>query len=250
MNKKRDRPEEKSDLVETDKLNTERQDDPLKMHTNKEAALELGENQSSNNKYLDDDKGKEISEEGKATKKDCKDVPISDGRWKKDEHERFLLALRVHGNLWPKVAEFIGTRTPSQTRSHAQKHFNKITMQKIRKELKAEGKRKIFVATRYYLNRTTAPEKLIDMAIVSRDIDMEEDKKEHKETKGNLMPRAQEPVKIMPQCNPNNMLPCSSAFKRPEPVNPFNRFIPNPMVYFCYMPIPQRSMYTIRNNQI
>jgi SHAQKYF class myb-like DNA-binding protein len=47
------------------------------------------------------------------------------GRWTKEEHERFLEALKIHGKDWKKVQTYVGTRTTTQTRSHAQKYFAK-----------------------------------------------------------------------------------------------------------------------------
>lgn len=48
------------------------------------------------------------------------------GRWTKDEHFRFLEALKHFGKEWKKVQEHVGTRTSTQARSHAQKFFNKL----------------------------------------------------------------------------------------------------------------------------
>lgn len=52
------------------------------------------------------------------------------GRWTKDEHERFVEGLKRHGKQWKKVAAYVGTRTVTQTKTHAQKYFQKI--QKVR----------------------------------------------------------------------------------------------------------------------
>jgi SHAQKYF class myb-like DNA-binding protein len=44
---------------------------------------------------------------------------IRNGRWKKDEHFRFLKALKIHGKEWRRVQDYVKTRTSTQARSHA-----------------------------------------------------------------------------------------------------------------------------------
>lgn len=56
------------------------------------------------------------------------------GRWTKEEHEAFLAALQQYGKEWKKVAAKVKTRTVVQTRTHAQKYF-----QKLSKVLEGEG---------------------------------------------------------------------------------------------------------------
>lgn len=47
--------------------------------------------------------------------------------WTKEEHERFLEALEMYpSGPWKKVADHIGTKTPRQTMTHAQKYRQKI----------------------------------------------------------------------------------------------------------------------------
>jgi len=48
------------------------------------------------------------------------------GRWTKEEHEAFLMALKLYGKEWKKVAAKVKTRTVVQTRTHAQKYFQKL----------------------------------------------------------------------------------------------------------------------------
>jgi SHAQKYF class myb-like DNA-binding protein len=48
------------------------------------------------------------------------------GRWTKEEHESFLSALHMYGKEWKKVAAKVKTRTVVQTRTHAQKYFQKL----------------------------------------------------------------------------------------------------------------------------
>lgn len=57
--------------------------------------------------------------------KDYEEV-FNEGRWADDENERFLQALRKHGKSWNQVSAVVGTRSSSQTRSHAQKFFRKL----------------------------------------------------------------------------------------------------------------------------
>lgn len=48
------------------------------------------------------------------------------GRWTKEEHEAFLDALSKYGKEWKRVAAKVKTRTVVQTRTHAQKYFQKL----------------------------------------------------------------------------------------------------------------------------
>jgi SHAQKYF class myb-like DNA-binding protein len=48
------------------------------------------------------------------------------GRWTRPEHALFLRGMEVHGKEWKKVAAIVGTRTVMQTRTHAQKYFEKL----------------------------------------------------------------------------------------------------------------------------
>ncbi|CAK66719.1 unnamed protein product (macronuclear) [Paramecium tetraurelia] len=51
---------------------------------------------------------------------------VVQGRWVKEEHQRFVEALSLHGKNWKKVEEYVGTRSGAQIRSHAQKFFNRL----------------------------------------------------------------------------------------------------------------------------
>jgi SHAQKYF class myb-like DNA-binding protein len=61
---------------------------------------------------------------GSSGKMEGKDDGVS-GRWSTEEHEKFLEALELFGKDWKKVQFHVGTRTTTQTRSHAQKYFAK-----------------------------------------------------------------------------------------------------------------------------
>jgi len=45
--------------------------------------------------------------------------------WSKEEHEKFILALKMYGRDWKKITSFIGSKQVTQIRSHAQKYFFK-----------------------------------------------------------------------------------------------------------------------------
>ena len=66
------------------------------------------------------------SEEDDSDQEDENKEPVSSGRWTDKEHSKFLEALAIHGKNWNKVHKLVGTRSSAQTRSHAQKYFNKL----------------------------------------------------------------------------------------------------------------------------
>jgi len=65
------------------------------------------------------------------------DSERQNGRWTKEEHQRFVEAIKAYGKNWKKVEECVGTRTGAQIRSHAQKFFLKLE-----KEIKTNQKGK------------------------------------------------------------------------------------------------------------
>ena len=54
----------------------------------------------------------------------CQEETI--GRWKDDEHKKFLEAYELYGNNWRKIHAYVKTRTATQARSHAQKYFRRM----------------------------------------------------------------------------------------------------------------------------
>ena len=54
------------------------------------------------------------------------------GRWSKEEHRKFIGALKFYGKCWKKIEFYIGTPTANQIRSDAKNIFNKTN--KIKKK--------------------------------------------------------------------------------------------------------------------
>lgn len=51
--------------------------------------------------------------------------------WTAQEHQRFLEALKVHGQKdFKSIASFVGSRSSTQVKTHAQKYFQKLAKQK------------------------------------------------------------------------------------------------------------------------
>lgn len=47
--------------------------------------------------------------------------------WSEDEHDRFLAGLKMHPRgPWKLIADQVGTRSPRQVQTHAQKYYEKV----------------------------------------------------------------------------------------------------------------------------
>ena len=60
-------------------------------------------------------------ERGPSVKSNGDEREFNTGRWTQTEHERFMVAIELYGKDWKKVQHYVGTRTSTQARSHAQK---------------------------------------------------------------------------------------------------------------------------------
>lgn len=60
----------------------------------------------------------------------------SSGVWSSKEHVLFLDGIKMYGRNWQKVAVFVGSRTPKQTRAHAHKFFEKMEKNVQQREIK------------------------------------------------------------------------------------------------------------------
>lgn len=61
------------------------------------------------------------------------------GRWSKQESERFIEALNKFGKNWKKVEAYVETRSSTQIRSHAQKYFLKHTLKPMVKPIEHDS---------------------------------------------------------------------------------------------------------------
>jgi SHAQKYF class myb-like DNA-binding protein len=64
-----------------------------------------------------------------------KNGKYTSGRWHLDEHKKFIEAIIKYGNDWKEVQKYIGTRSSSQARSHAQKFFIKLKQDQAKSKL-------------------------------------------------------------------------------------------------------------------
>lgn len=86
---------------------------------------------------------------------DIKTDNCKDGKWTEEEHQRFLDAMEMYGNIWKKVEAHIGTRSTAQIRSHAQKHFRRLRAQALAEMRKNDQlQHNVFVVVREYRNNT------------------------------------------------------------------------------------------------
>lgn len=97
------------------------------------------------------------------------------GKWTEDEHERFLKAIKIYGNLWKKVRDYVQTRSCAQIRSHCQKYFRRkrnAKLQQLRKTNCLKGM--IFLVIEEYYNYASSSNKHTDTILEPRSVMVEE----------------------------------------------------------------------------
>ena len=75
--------------------------------------------------------GMNSNQKAKLRKNNPINIKYACGRWKEDEHKRFIEAIIKYGNDWKQVQKHVKTRSSTQARSHAQKFFVKIKKAKL-----------------------------------------------------------------------------------------------------------------------
>lgn len=97
---------------------------------------------------------------GQPMRKPRKPYTITKSRevWTKEEHSRFVMALQLYDRDWKKIEAYIGSKTVLQIRSHAQKHFGKVTKYKTGEYIPPPRPKKRAVLP-YPRSRSTTPGK-------------------------------------------------------------------------------------------
>ena len=65
------------------------------------------------------------------TSSDNKDGDMFGRQWSKDEHDLFIVGLRLYGKRWTKISSIVPTRTAVQTRTHARNYFEKLDKMRV-----------------------------------------------------------------------------------------------------------------------
>ena len=85
-------------------------------------SLEINQENNFNNNINDDNRNIKI----KKDKSKEKNSYLNEGRWSFKEHIKFIEAIVEYGKNWKQVEKYVGSRTTSQARSHAQKFLLKL----------------------------------------------------------------------------------------------------------------------------
>lgn len=105
------------------------------------------------------------------------------GKWTEDEHDRFLKAIKIHGNLWKKVRDCVGTRSCAQIRSHCQKYFRRkrnMKLQELRRTNRLKGM--VFLVIEEYYNYAASTTKHGDVTNFFEAKSIKTEEEDRKET--------------------------------------------------------------------
>ena len=84
------------------------------------------------------------------------------GRWTREEHNRFIDAIIIYGNDWKRVQKHVYSRSSTQARSHAQKFLLKLKHSEIFKKKKIDTNMS-WAKTIQYLKNEFSNEELYDI---------------------------------------------------------------------------------------
>jgi SHAQKYF class myb-like DNA-binding protein len=76
-------------------------------------------------------------------------IEENSGRWTPREQALFVEGLKKFGRAWKKISTLIGSRSPDQVRSHAQKHDLKLRSKNFSSYTERRNVIKIDSATQY-----------------------------------------------------------------------------------------------------
>lgn len=94
---------------------------------------EINDLKNEENNYLSKILNKDLDFKNLKNKKSNKERDYNKGRWEPEEHKRFVEAIFKFGNEWKSVQKYVGTRSSTQARSHAQKFLVKMNRANILK---------------------------------------------------------------------------------------------------------------------
>lgn len=98
--------------------------------------------------------------QGKAIQNKPGNGAYNTGKWSEEEHNKFLVAIDLHGNQWKKVRDHVKTRNCAQIRSHCQKYFRRkknMKIQELRRTNRIKGM--VFLVTKEYYNYAASANK-------------------------------------------------------------------------------------------
>ena len=97
--------------------------------------IQNNNNGTNNITVSEDNNFLSLSNNNTYIKPNLKNSKYAQGRWHLSEHKKFLEAIIKYGNDWKEVEKYIGTRTSSQARSHAQKFFIKLKQEQMNSKI-------------------------------------------------------------------------------------------------------------------
>ena len=120
----------KFSVVNQNKIQDNKNSKMVKNNNEINNQMSLNDNNNNSNIFNDENNNINLCNCNTPIKKqkniNNKNSKYTSGRWNLDEHKKFIEAIIKYGNDWKEVQKYIGTRSSSQARSHAQKFFIKL----------------------------------------------------------------------------------------------------------------------------
>ena len=105
----------------------------MKSNETKDTSLDISKNKANQNKpvlFTIKSPNNELLNKKmfrvRTKKEETSNICLRYGYWSKSDHDKFIEALYLYENDWPRIQMFIKNRTYKQVRSHAQKFYLKL----------------------------------------------------------------------------------------------------------------------------